>query len=549
MFPTDQVPEDGATTISATAANAHGSSEPATQDVTVDTTPPEPATIDAITGDNTVSAAEAAAGVEISGTAEEGATVEVTWGGIAKNGIVGAGGVWSVAFGAGEVPADGEHDVSVTVTDAAGNAQVEPPTTETVTVEAVAGSGGTGDSDVLIGGAGDSILFGGAGNDVLVGDSAGSIRNYQFDYWSNIGGTYTPEDAVDGGLLDDPGIRGSSIGYHADETFGGWRVGTVENAGAGGSSGDTAEMRGTTAYYDLDGTSGTLLWETVFAPASAGSGLTQQVDTLAGEDYTLSITFGTTPNGTSFEVWWDGNLVASYDGSANAPVNAEGSWTPPLDPSAITNISDDQATISFTVPGVGQDTELELRAYHTAGGSGDGMLVHRVTLDAVSPGGDDVLVGGEGNDLIYGQGGNDTLWGGEGADMFVYSMLNQNGSDTVMDFEVGVDRIMLVDAIDANTTGSSSPVMVENSDENLTYEDFLGTGDLGLFASQAIGIEEDAEGNLVLTFTGEDNADLGSVTLHGVARADYSDVESLFTGGIIDVTGDGFHTNLNSMVV
>src|SRR5690606_4339891 len=136
MFPTDQVPEDGATTISATAANAHGSSEPATQDVTVDTTPPEPATIDAITGDNTVSAAEAAAGVEISGTAEEGATVEVTWGGIAKNGIVGAGGVWSVAFGAGEVPADGEHDVSVTVTDAAGNAQVEPPTTETVTVEA-----------------------------------------------------------------------------------------------------------------------------------------------------------------------------------------------------------------------------------------------------------------------------------------------------------------------------------------------------------------------------------------------------------------------------
>src|SRR5690606_16157943 len=31
-FPTDQVPEDGATTISATAANAHGSSEPATQD-------------------------------------------------------------------------------------------------------------------------------------------------------------------------------------------------------------------------------------------------------------------------------------------------------------------------------------------------------------------------------------------------------------------------------------------------------------------------------------------------------------------------------------
>src|SRR5690606_16658094 len=166
--------------------------------------------------------------------------------------------------------------------------------------------------------------------------------------------------------------------------------------------------------YDSSGTGGTLLWETVFTGSDGASSLTQTVDTLASESYTLSITFGTTPNGTSFEVLWNNAVIGYYDGSADAAINAEGNWTPALDPSAIANHPDGlQTTISFTVPGVGTATELELRAYDAIAGDGEGLLVHRVSLDAVNPAGDDVLVGGAGDDLIFGQGGNDTLTGGE----------------------------------------------------------------------------------------------------------------------------------------
>src|SRR5690606_29889019 len=111
------------------------------------------------------------------------------------------------------------------------------------------------------------------------------------------------------------------------------------------------------------------------------------------------------------------------------------------------------------------------------------------------------------------------------------------------DFTVGTDKIMLVDAIDANTGGSIGPDANNSSDANLNFEDFLVEG------TQQISVGNDGNGNLVLSFSGEGDAPLGSVTLVGIDAAAYTDVESLFTGGIIDVTGDGFHAGLNSMVV
>ncbi|MEO1387519.1 MAG: DUF4347 domain-containing protein [Cyanobacteria bacterium J06634_6] len=112
------------------------------------------------------------------------------------------------------------------------------------------------------------------------------------------------------------------------------------------------------------------------------------------------------------------------------------------------------------------------------GGDGNDVLRgdrnSRRTQDG-EPGGNDIIFGGDGNDRIGGKGGNDVLsgdagddfiWGddgddiimgvsgddtlvgdnfsnGSGSDLFVFG--NGDGTDTIVDFEVGIDRIGLVE--------------------------------------------------------------------------------------------------------
>ena len=55
--------------------------------------------------------------------------------------------------------------------------------------------------------------------------------------------------------------------------------------------------------------------------------------------------------------------------------------------------------------------------------------------------GDNQISGREGSDRITGRGGNDVLTGGGGRDFFVFYA--NSGRDVVMDFEIGVDRLVL----------------------------------------------------------------------------------------------------------
>ena len=73
--------------------------------------------------------------------------------------------------------------------------------------------------------------------------------------------------------------------------------------------------------------------------------------------------------------------------------------------------------------------------------------------------GNDSLMGGTGNDTLAGDKGNDRLTGGDGYDRFVFS--KDNGSNTVTDFENGMDTIVL--------NG------VASDDEDEVVEDVLGT--------------------------------------------------------------------------
>lgn len=132
------------------------------------------------------------------------------------------------------------------------------------------------------------------------------------------------------------------------------------------------------------------------------------------------------------------------------------------------------------IDGLGGDDEIAggLANDLILGGEGDdvlrGDLNSRKTQDS-EPGGDDIIFGGEGSDriggkagndilsgdagddLIYGDSGDDILMGvtgddtlvgdnfsdGSGNDLFVFG--NGDGTDTILDFEVGIDFIGLVD--------------------------------------------------------------------------------------------------------
>ncbi|MCP4825873.1 MAG: BapA prefix-like domain-containing protein [Shimia sp.] len=108
-------------TVSITATDLAGNSHTETFAVQIDTDCL--ATITApIAGDDIVNAAEAAASLTLTGTAEAGSSVAVTVEGVTHTVTAAGDGTWSATFAAGEIP-QGTYDstVSVTATDLAGN--------------------------------------------------------------------------------------------------------------------------------------------------------------------------------------------------------------------------------------------------------------------------------------------------------------------------------------------------------------------------------------------------------------------------------------------
>ena len=71
--------------------------------------------------------------------------------------------------------------------------------------------------------------------------------------------------------------------------------------------------------------------------------------------------------------------------------------------------------------------------------------------------GRDTLVGSAGDDVISGGIGADTLTGGAGADQFVFTSL-RDGTDTITDFQPGIDRLVLTQALQSVGIGSNAPL-------------------------------------------------------------------------------------------
>jgi len=119
------------TGITIVTTDPHGNSTTSSDVLEVDTETAVTIDTGLSGGDDIITAAEAAAGVAITGTAEAGASVQVTVEGVTRTTTANGDGTWTVTYAAGSLP-DGEYeaDISVTSTDAVGNTATATSTIE-----------------------------------------------------------------------------------------------------------------------------------------------------------------------------------------------------------------------------------------------------------------------------------------------------------------------------------------------------------------------------------------------------------------------------------
>ncbi|WP_340587501.1 Ig-like domain-containing protein [Erythrobacter alti] len=82
-----------------------------------------------------------------------------------------------------------------------------------------------------------------------------------------------------------------------------------------------------------------------------------------------------------------------------------------------------------------------------SGDNGNDFIDGGAGIDLLEGGkGNDILLGGAGDDVIVGGKGSDIMTGGQGADIFIIDGPDKSrDSDTITDFEVGVDKLYLAD--------------------------------------------------------------------------------------------------------
>jgi fimbrial isopeptide formation D2 family protein len=129
------------------------------------------------------------------------------------------------------------------------------------------------------------------------------------------------------------------------------------------------------------------------------------------------------------------------------------------------------------------------------GGNGDDLMFGNEQDDILGAGGgNDVVFGGQGNDAIAGEAGNDLIYGdvgddlisgGAGADVFVLAI--GTGTDTIVDFEVGVDLLGLAGEL-------TFEQLTFTQEEGITI---VGVGDVPIVRLSGILVEQLADTNFL----------------------------------------------------
>ncbi|MEM1281471.1 MAG: calcium-binding protein, partial [Cyanobacteria bacterium P01_H01_bin.152] len=280
---------------------------------------------------------------------------------------------------------------------------------------------GDGD-DVITAGSGDDIVYAGAGTNTLdLGDGNNTVNTIVVQ---NVFLTSVGQTTVTTGSGSDTFRLGSGEGiltitnYDSSDRF--ELVGFKPDfSGALGFSDLTVAQDGADTVISLTGTEDVLAILQNVQADTINSGDFEPGQVLVGDDAddTLDVGGGddTVAGGLGNDVITGGGGDDLLRGDANsrAPQNSTG----------------------------GNDIIF--------GGEGIDRIGGKAGNDILSgDAGDDLIWGDAGDDILMGVTGNDILVGdnfsdGSGSDLFVFG--NGDGTDTILDFEVGTDRIGLVD--------------------------------------------------------------------------------------------------------
>ncbi len=276
---------------------------------------------------------------------------------------------------------------------------------------------GNGGDDVLSGGAGDDLVLGGAGNDTI----SGGQDNGTFHL------TVTPgSDILVNGSFED--VVGGPV-------QGTWAP--VPNANVAGwdNVGGTAVEIWNTPFNQAIATDGSHLAETDWDVQF--DRYVQNVDAQDGVHYTLDFDFASRTESAgagnttdSFEIWWNGNQVGTFDPDTT-------DWH--------------HASIDV-VGGAGTDV-LEIRE----AGANDtyGALLDNFHLTA--PGSQSVAMSG-----------GDNLYGGSGADTFKYA--TGDGVDTIHDYSKAQGDVIEL----ALGAGVNYQTIIQGTDAYIVFSDSNG---------------------------------------------------------------------------
>jgi hypothetical protein len=477
------------TTMTATATDHAGNIETLTQDVTVDTDAGI-LTISAtpVEGDDIVNAAEARDGVTLTGTADPGAIVSVSLGGVTHSVLTNTAGNWSATYAPGEVP-QGVYtaNITATTTDSAGNTLTETDSVQVDTrvdnlsLDAVEGDNIVSGAERLAGG---GVLVTGTtevGSSVLI----------------TLAGVTVP------GVVDAAGNW--TANFTSAQVPQGTEVTSVSVA--------ATDLAGNTGALSHTVTIDTVVDPLNIAPAGGAGGIANAAEAKAGIDLGGEVEPGS-------------SVMVTFDGTSHAAtVDAAGNWSVTIPPGAITPGTYD-AAISVTATDRVGNVETITDALAIDTDAPDGPVIASYTRAADGIRGisteidDDALavhqINGNGSitEVEATSGDNEFL----GETSFRFASNVPDGSH------------LIVTATDG--AGNSSGTYLVLDDESINSQVHLTSPELGAFNIETVDLQFAEEAHLSLdaaTLTGL-SSNTNTLTVEGGADDRVTIVDATRTG-------------------